>query len=307
MTTNGNIKFSSLFTSEHVICHTPITERDAILKEILKLLAYQHGIGNVNDVYNAVLEREKSSCTILGKDIVMPHARLDTINEIIIGIATSTKGINFGCRDAEKAKMVILILVPKANPSEYLQVLSSLTKICKGENIADNVSSLTNPEQVWKFFDREGILLPDYICAGDIMEKCNAVLNKTDTLEQAIDTFVKYNRANLPVVDKDYDLIGVVSSLQLLHVCLPEYILWMEDLTPIIHFEPFIQILRNESKTWLTDIMETEYITVNEDTPAIQVAKEMARQNTSEIFVVRNKKLTGVINLLNFINKILRY
>lgn len=49
---NGNnncIQFSSLFTSAEVICQTDSTDRDALIIEMLRLLAYEKGIGNVDE------------------------------------------------------------------------------------------------------------------------------------------------------------------------------------------------------------------------------------------------------------------
>ena len=59
-----------------------------------------------------------------------------------------------------------------------------------------------------------------------------------DTMERAIDLFVRHRVSEVPVIDKDGELIGVVSTHELLRVCLPDYVLWMDDLTPIINFEP---------------------------------------------------------------------
>jgi len=131
-------------------------------------------------------------------------------------------------------------------------------------------------------------------------------LKEQDTLEQAVDTLVKHRLVDVPVVDVDGDLVGVVSGFELLRVCLPDYILWMEDLSPVLNFEPFAEVLRKESKTWLTDVMSLDYPTVAGDVPAIQVAKEMTRRGARQVYVVAGRKLVGVITLPAFINKVLR-
>jgi len=110
----------------------------------------------------------------------------------------------------------------------------------------------------------------------------------------------------LPVVDKEDELIGVVTTYELLRVCMPDYILWMDDLTPILNFEPFAGVLRNESKTWLTEIMTSEFATVQAESPAIQVAKELTRYRADHAYVLQGKKLVGVISLESFLRKVLR-
>ena len=162
-------------------------------------------------------------------------------------------------------KLIVLTLAPKATPGAYLQAISSLAMICQDPSTADIVASLPTAEQVWAFFDKGGMVLPDHLRAADVMDPVQVKLQEHDTLERAIDLFVRHRLNELPVVDKDGDLIGVVSTYELLRVCLPDYILWMDDLTPILNFEPFAEILRKESKTWLAEIMTTDYATVEAD------------------------------------------
>ncbi|MBN1498535.1 MAG: PTS sugar transporter subunit IIA [Spirochaetes bacterium] len=300
-----NIHFSSFFTPKDIICNVPYKDRDDVIKEILRTLAYNRGIGNVDEVFNAVIEREEGFSTVLSDGVAMPHARLTGIKDIIVGIATSEKGIIF-TEENRPVNLVVLILTPKDKPSLYLQVLSSLSKALMEDSIVASISSLKSTEEVWKFFNRKNLNLPDYICAGDIMHPNPVFLTEHQTLKDAIDLFVNKNLQDLAVIDKDGDLIGVVTAFELLKVCLPDYILWMDDLSPIINFEPFSHILQNESSTWLAEIMSHDFAIVNEDAPAIMVAQEITKKNTRQAYVVRDKKLVGVITLQQFLNKVLR-
>ncbi|HUW19780.1 MAG TPA: PTS sugar transporter subunit IIA [Sedimentisphaerales bacterium] len=304
---NNGIRFSSLFQPAQVICRTQQTDRDAILLDLLRLLAYEHGIGNVDEAYQAVLARENEIPTIVGPGIAMPHARLEAIDSIVVGVATSEKGIIYDRKKTDNPiKLIILTLVPKAAPGAYLQAISSLAKICQDPSTAEVVAGLADAEKVWSFFEQGGLNLPDHLSARDIMEPVTLKLQEQDTLERAIDMFVRHGLNELPVLDKDGDLIGVVSTYEFLRVCLPDYVLWMEDLTPIMNFQPFAEILRKESKTWLTEIMTSEYAIVEETAPAVQVAKEITRQHADRAYVVRGKKLVGIVSLATFLSKILR-
>lgn len=303
---HAQVLFSSLLTPEVVICHTPHETRDEVIHELLEKLAYEKGIGNVEHAFEAVLEHEDEMPAIMADGIAVPHARLEAINEIVVGVATSVKGIKYAEEVSEPVKLMVLILVPKDAPGAYLQALSSLARICQKPDTVATVTSLKKADEVWKFFDRGGVVLPDHLLTRDIMNPVKVVLQENDTLERAIDLFVRHGRLALPVVDKDNDLIGVVTTYELLRVALPDYILWMDDLTPILNFEPFADVLRNESKTWLAEIMTDEYATITEDAPAIQVAKEITRYRTDHAFVVRGNKLVGVVSLEDFLRKILR-
>ena len=52
--------------------------------------------------------------------------------------------------------------------------------------------------------------------------------------------------------------------------------------------------------------MSDRYATVNEETPAVQVAKVMMKREVRQVLVVRGRKLLGVITMQDFINKVMR-
>ena len=157
-----------------------------------------------------------------------------------------------------------------------------------------------------RFFERGGMILPDYVCAADIMHREFTSLRNNDSLKTAIDCFIAQEISEVPVVDPEGDMVGIVSAGALLKVCLPEYLLWMSDLSPFLNFEPFTEVLRNEQSTWLSDILVREFASVQLKVPAISVAAEMTRRNASKCYVLDRKKLMGIIDLPIFLNKIFR-
>lgn len=303
-TLNGG-EFASFFTEEEILCQTPITDRDELLMEMLKRLAYNRGVGNVPSVYRSVQEREAVGATVISEGIAIPHARIEGIQTPVVAVASSVPGIRFQ-HDAPLVHLVLLVLVPKDQPAVYLQIIAALGRILQDPQAAQTAAQLATPKDLAKFFQRGGMVLPDYVCAADVMVPPGTTLRDTHSLKDAIDLFVARNLLEIPVTDKEGDMIGVVTAAALLRVCMPDYILWMDDLSPILQFEPFVNILRNEENTWLAEIISHEYASVQVAQPAIAVAESMARRNASVCYVVREKKLAGVITLPHFLNKVLR-
>jgi len=152
-----NTHFSSLFGPAQVICQTEQCDRDALLMEMLQLLARERGIGDIDEAYRAVTERERDLPTIVAPGMAMPHARLGTIDEIAVAVATSRDGIVYDrARPDSRIKLVVLTLAPKAAPGVYLQAIGCLASICRDPSTADLVASLPTAEQVWSFFEAGG-------------------------------------------------------------------------------------------------------------------------------------------------------
>jgi PTS system nitrogen regulatory IIA component len=153
-----DILFSSLFSPAEVICQTDQTNRDKVLLSMLRRLEERHNIGSIEEAYEAVVARENDMATVVAPGLAMPHARLETIDEIIVAVATSRAGILFDAGKSDNpVKLVVLTLTPKSEPGAYLQALSSLARICQNPSTADIVASLATPEQVWAFFHRGGV------------------------------------------------------------------------------------------------------------------------------------------------------
>lgn len=307
MTSENNDKLGSLFGKEDILCQTSIKTGDEVVRALLKVIAHKCGSLELQDIERSLQQHmHDASPVIPGTFVAIPHARLDNLPNMIVAIATSPTGMTFGKANDSVAKIVILILGPSDQPGLYLQAVSGVARSLGDRRTVERVAGLKSAEEIWDFFNGRGLELPPYVCAADIMRREFTALHDTDTLERAIDLFASEGLMEIPVLDRDGDLVGVVAENELLHVCLPDYILWMEDLSPIINFQPFVDILKSEGKTWLQDIMTSEYVSLPCEAPAIQVAREMARRDLHHVYVLNGKKLDGIITLQDFINKVLR-
>jgi mannitol/fructose-specific phosphotransferase system IIA component (Ntr-type) len=174
-TEKESIPFSSFFGPAEVICQIPETDRDKALLALLHLLAQQHEIGNVEEAHAALVERENDLSTVVAPGLAMPHARLDTIDEIRVAVATSRKGIVYDpTRPDNHVKLIVLTLAPKGAPGAYLQALGCLARICQDPSTAQVVAGLATPDEVWAFFDRGGLAHPDRPHARNVMDPAQA-------------------------------------------------------------------------------------------------------------------------------------
>ncbi len=303
--TKSSLALTSFFSADDILIHQDEVSRNQVIRQLLVHLANGHGIAEIDGYYTAIIERENANDTVVANGIAIPHARLDDLQRPYVGVATSASGISFA-EDKPPVHLILLVLIPRDQPGLYLQILRSLASILRDRNAAKSVSRLKGSEEVMRFFERGGMVLPEYVCAADIMRDQLTTLRNNDSLKTAIDCFISEGLNEIPVVDRDGDMVGVVSAGTLLKVCLPDYLLWMSDLSPIVNFEPFTSVLHNEQNTWLSDILLNEYASVQMNAPAVSVAGEMTRRNASKCYVLNGKKLMGIIDLPIFLNKVFR-
>lgn len=297
-------QFASLFTEQDVICQTKARSPGELFGEMVGRLAANHGLKNADAVVKDISEHEESGSSVLPGGVAIPHIRLDGLVEPLVSIATSREGVAFG---ANAVRLVVMILIPIDKPAFYLQILAALSTILSKKDGVEQAAGLASAKEVHSFFQRGGFVLPEYVCAADVMAPPSGTLLNTNNIKDAIDYFVDQNKFEVPVVDKDGDLVGVVSIHSLLRICMPDYLLWMDDLSPMQNFEPFVELLRNETRTWLDDVITKEdFPVVDVKAPAIAVAEQLARHSANVCYVTEGYRLAGVITLPRFLSKVFR-
>lgn len=76
----------------------------------------------------ALEERERSVSTGMEQGIAVPHAALEGLDRMVVGMALLPGGIDFEALDGQPSQVVVLILVPKAEKLMHLQTLSEVAR-----------------------------------------------------------------------------------------------------------------------------------------------------------------------------------
>lgn len=302
------INLTSFFTTENIMFCKKGMNIDEIIWDLLKNLALTYGIGNVKKILNEYVRKNGGITPIaLSNTALVQHFRLVTTGDIRMALAIIPEGVDYTVdRKPVRIHFLFLVISPKNRPDLFLRTLKTLRALAGNKDIINDILQKADAEQIWQYLEQKNIDIPAYILASDIMLAPKIVIKESNNLEDAVDLFVKTGRSSIPVIDKDGDLLGEVTINELMSVCFPRYILWMDDITPVLNFEPFRNMLHNESNTWLDEIMTHDIAGIQEDVPAIRAGIEMTKLSVDHAYVLRDKKLVGIIPIQQFIFKALR-
>ncbi len=124
------------------------TLRDHVVE---KLVGLAHEAGKITDkvdFYDAVMSREKIVTTGIGMGVAIPHAKLPDCDDFFIAVAILPKGVHWNSLDGAPVRLVFLIGGPDDKQTEYLKLLSSLTRALKGEAMRRQLLQAQSPEEV---------------------------------------------------------------------------------------------------------------------------------------------------------------
>ncbi len=299
-----DLRLADLFQTEDVFHEEEGGAAEEIIASLLKHLALSYGIGNIRDATAAVIGNlEKSLRNTIRPGILVPYARLEKVDEPRIAVATSGNGFLL---DQTRFFVLVLVLIPVGMPGAFKQIESGIEKAFPSDESVREVASLGSSLAVWKHFDDGDHRLPDHLQAMHVMNPVKTHIHVNDSLAIAIDSFLKFQTAELPVLNAERELVGVVTLKRLIRVCMPDYLMWVGDMTEYLNFEPFADVAKNEAFIGIRDIMTSDFAHVPENAPAVLVVKEIGQHETQNAYVLRERKLVGVVNLLNFAKTILR-
>lgn len=128
----------NLICENGIYLNENLETKEDVLKKLSEI-AVKEGIAQDSKIlYNAFLEREKTSSTGMMDGFSIPHAKSDTINKTQILVIRNNNGISdWETLDDSEVNLVIAILVPKENVNEtHLKVLSNVSrKLMSDENV----------------------------------------------------------------------------------------------------------------------------------------------------------------------------
>ena len=118
------------------------------LRGLVQCLSESEELGNEDSIFDAIMEREQLLSTGFGLGLAIPHAKLNIIDDFIVGLAIHRHGVPFDSLDDQPVHILVMILGPDQKQDEYLKVLSRVTAFLKDQR--ESILSLEDNEELYK-------------------------------------------------------------------------------------------------------------------------------------------------------------
>ena len=101
-----------------------------------------------NEVFEAVIEREKLGSTGVGEGVAIPHARIDSLNRPVGGFARLLEPADFEAIDERRADLVFMLLAPTDAGAEHLRALARAARVFRQDSIRTALRQAQSPDAV---------------------------------------------------------------------------------------------------------------------------------------------------------------
>ncbi|NQX90387.1 MAG: PTS sugar transporter subunit IIA, partial [Halioglobus sp.] len=114
-----------------------------------KLIAEEQLSLPANDIFPALVAREKLGNTGLGKGIAIPHCRVNNCTHALGALITLAQPVEFDAPDAQGVDILCVMLVPEESQQEHLDMLAGLARNLSDDEFCRRLRDCANDEELY--------------------------------------------------------------------------------------------------------------------------------------------------------------
>lgn len=150
------MKLIDILRKECIVAGAQFANKAEALREIVQVAKKSPLLKDVSEeeIFAGLEERESLGSTGFGKGIAIPHCRLKSVTDFVVGLITIPSGVDFEALDAEKVNLIIFIIAPEAQSNKHLKLLSAISQTLLIPGAVDEILAESTPEAVCESFLR---------------------------------------------------------------------------------------------------------------------------------------------------------
>lgn len=150
------MELARLIRPELVFAKLPGSDRVSVLRAVAERMAAEGVVGDPEELYRKLWEREELGSTGIGSAVAVPHCKLPGLAGVVVSVAICSQEIDFESRDGVPVRLLFTVISPEDEPAAHLQSLAAISKWVKADHHVERILSLADPEAICSLFREEG-------------------------------------------------------------------------------------------------------------------------------------------------------
>ena len=149
------MKICDILRADKVLSSMEGTDKTEIIDELINLFKNDDRINSLEDIRNAVHDREKIMSTGVGKGFAIPHAKTDSVKEIIAAFGRLEKPIDFQALDEQPVNLVFLLVGKESLVGPHIKLLSRISRMMNKDEFRESLSHAKTATEIYSLFENE--------------------------------------------------------------------------------------------------------------------------------------------------------
>lgn len=149
------MKICEILKIEMIIPSMKCTTKEEVISELIDLFKNDDRVKDTESILNSVLEREKIMSTGVGKGFAIPHAKTNSVTEIIAAFGKIDNPIDFQALDDQPVNLVFLLVGKENLVGPHIKLLSRISRMMNIEDFRESLAKATTAQEIYDLFATE--------------------------------------------------------------------------------------------------------------------------------------------------------
>lgn len=146
---------SDVFSCDNVWSELHATTKAELVRELSQLIAEREPKLDGDDLYTALIEREKLGSTGIEDGVAIPHAKVAGLDDILVACIRCREGIDFDAHDGKPTHLFFVLLAPMNATGMHLKVLARLSRLLKDVRVRNRLMDAEGSEDMYRVITEE--------------------------------------------------------------------------------------------------------------------------------------------------------
>ncbi len=149
------MKLSELLNENRILFNVKFENKEDAITKMVNSLSGDPLIKDLEEVKQAVLEREKIMSTGVGNGFAIPHAKTKGADGFIAILAKLSEPIDFDSHDGKPVNIIFMLIGKETMVSEHIKMLSRISRLMNNDEFRQNLINASSKEEILTLLETE--------------------------------------------------------------------------------------------------------------------------------------------------------
>lgn len=149
------MRICDILKQEKIIPSMKGKDKNEIINELIDIFKEDERVVNIESMRDAVHEREKIMSTGVGKGFAIPHAKTNSVNDIVAAFGKLDEPIDFQALDGQPVNLIFLLVGKENLVGPHIKLLSRISRMMNKEEFRESLLKAQTAEEMYNLFENE--------------------------------------------------------------------------------------------------------------------------------------------------------
>lgn len=149
------MKVIDILSVEKIKVDFKANDKIGVINELVDLFTADPKVNNMDEMRNAIIDREEIQSTGVGSGFAIPHAKTDGVKEMIAAFGRLPEPIEFESIDEQPVNLVFLMVAQESAVGPHIKMLSRISRLMSKESFRESLINAETAEEIYNLFKDE--------------------------------------------------------------------------------------------------------------------------------------------------------